>query len=85
MLEMVLTSPPPALPPSTTATKVKQIKGSSSSGSGSDEEEEEEGDREHDESSRPSENCGPRQIRVWADHLTENRKRWKLESAKNGN
>ena len=24
------------------------------------------------------------QIRVWADHLTNNKKNWKVESAKNG-
>jgi hypothetical protein len=30
-------------------------------------------------------NCGSsKQIRVWADHLTNNKKNWKLESAKNG-
>ena len=81
-LEMVLSSPPPSLPPSTKTMVVKHIKGSSSSGSAS----EEEGGEEETcaEAGEPSTVVGPRQIRVWAEHLTENRRKWKLESAKKG-
>ena len=81
MLEMVLSSPPPPLPPSTKTMVVKHIKGSSSSGSASEEEGEEETCAEAGESST---SIGPRQIRVWAEHLTENRRKWRMESAKKG-
>ena len=81
MLEMVLSSPPPSLPPSTKTMVVKHIKGSSSSGSASEEEGEEDTCTEAGESST---SVGPRQIRVWAEHLTENRRKWKLESAMKG-
>ena len=73
MFEIVLSH---SAPPSTPATvKMVQPAPGGTNNSGSDEE-----DKKEDNSNSGS----SKQIRVWADHLTNNKKRWKMESAKNG-
>lgn len=72
MFEIVLSHP---ASPNTPAV-IKQVKpATGTSSSGSDEE-----DKAEDNSNSGS----SKQIRVWADHLTNNKKNWKSESAKNG-
>ena len=69
MFEIVLSHP---AAPSTPATvkMVQPASGTDSSGS--------------DEEDKNLNSGSSKQIRVWADHLTNNKKKWKLESAKNG-
>ena len=77
MFEIVLSHP--ASPSTPVAIKmVKPAAGTDSSGS--DEEDKKKEDKKEDCLNPGS----SKQIRVWAHHLTNNKKSWKLESAKNG-
>ena len=74
MFELVLSHP--ASPNTPASFKMVQPAPGTDS-SGSDGEDKTNEDKKEDTGSS-------KEIRVWADHLTNNKKNWKIESAKNG-
>lgn len=89
MLEIVLSSPLPSLPGNASPATAKRVQqpattnGDFSDGGGEEGEEEEKAVESGDESSEIC-NGASRLIRVWADHLMQNRQKWKMESSKKG-
>ena len=75
MFEIVLSHPVASQSPKTPAN-VKMVQSAPGTDSSGSDEEDKTGENLNSSSSK--------QIRVWADHLTNNKKKWKLESAKNG-
>lgn len=74
MFEIVLSHPPPAS--SMTPASAKMVQSAASNADSVVDGENKSDDKLKSTSSK--------HIRVWAEHLTENKKNWKLESAKNG-
>ena len=91
MLEIVFSSPPSTLPGNGAAaatTTSEVVRSTTNSEGGESGEGEESGGEGEGEGVGAREKCsaaaGLRLIRVWAEHLMENRKRWKMESSKEG-